>query len=93
MKSYKNYIDVLKNLLKNSNNNEEFNDIIQSALLKMFDIYHLERNLQSYNIDNVFKKYNINIYNLLSKKYLLTKSKKLIFINHKYDKKEYIMNL
>ena len=27
------------------------------------------------------------MYNLLSKKYVLTKSKKLIFIKHKYDKK------
>ena len=33
------------------------------------------------------------MYNLLSKKYVLTKSKKLIFIKHKYDKKEYIINL
>ena len=33
------------------------------------------------------------MYNLLSRRYLLTKSKKLIFIKHKYDKKEYIINL
>ena len=46
-----------------------------------------------YNIDNVFKKYNINMYNLLSTKYALRKSKKLIFIKHKYDKKEYVINL
>ena len=31
--------------------------------------------------------------NLLSKKYVLTKSKKLMFIKHKYDKKEHIINL
>ena len=35
----------------------------------------------------------MNMYNLLSRKYLLTKSKKRIFIKHKYDKKEYIINL
>ena len=35
----------------------------------------------------------MNMYNLLSRKYPLTKSKKLIFIRHKYDKKEYIINL
>ena len=46
-----------------------------------------------YNIDNVFKKYNMNMYNLLSRKYILTKSNKLIFIRHKYDKKEYIIKL
>ena len=33
------------------------------------------------------------MYNLLYIKYPLTKSKKLIFIKHKYDKKEYIINL
>ena len=33
------------------------------------------------------------MYNLLSKKYVLTKSKKLIIIKHKNYKKEYIINL
>ena len=33
------------------------------------------------------------MYNLLSKKYTLTKSKKIIFIKHEYDKNEYIINL
>ena len=33
------------------------------------------------------------MYNLLSRRYTLNKSKKLIFIKHKYDKKEYIINL
>ena len=33
------------------------------------------------------------MYNLLSRKYTLTKSKKIIFIKQKYDKREYIINL
>ena len=33
------------------------------------------------------------MYNLLSRRYILTKSKKLVFIKRKYDKKEYIINL
>ena len=45
---------------------------------------------------NSYKNY-INVlrhmYNLYSRRYLLTKSKKLIFIKHKYDKKECIINL
>ena len=86
MNSYKNYIDVLRNVLKNFNNTE-FDDIIKNILIKIFDIYYLERDIQQYNIDNVFKKYNINIYNLLSRKFVLTKSKRLMFIKHKYDKK------
>ena len=92
MNSYKNYIDVLRHILKNFNDNE-FDDIIKNILIKIFDIYYLERDTQLYNIDNLFKKYNMNMYNLLSRKYLLTKSKKLIFIKHRYDKKEYIINL
>ena len=90
--SYKNYIDVLRHILKNFDDNE-FDHIIKNVLIKIFDIYYLERNIQLYNIDNVFKKYNMNMYNLLSRKYVMTKSKKLIFIKHKYDKKEYIINL
>ena len=33
------------------------------------------------------------MYNLLEKKYVLIKSKKLIFKKHKYDKREYIIFL
>ena len=92
MNSYKNYIDVLRHILKNFDDNK-FDDIIKNILIKIFDIYYLERDIQLYKIDNIFKKYNINMYNLLSRKYSLTKSKKLIFIKHKYDKKEYIIDL
>ena len=53
----------------------------------------LERDIQQYNIDNVFKRCNMNMYNLLCRKYVLTKSKKLMFIKHKYDKKEYMINI
>ena len=35
----------------------------------------------------------LNMYNLLERKYILTKSKKLIFKKHRYDKREYIMFL
>ena len=93
MKSYKNYVDVLRNILKNFSNTDEFDDIIKYILIKLFDTYYFERDIQLYNIDNVFKKYNMYMHNLLSKKYVLTKPKKLIFIKHKYDKKEYIINL
>ena len=86
------YIEILKIILKNDNN-EEFDDIIKNVLIKIFDIYYLERNIQLYNIDNLFKKYNTNMYNLLKQKYTLTKSEKLIFKKHKYIKKEYIIKL
>ena len=63
MNSYKNYIDVLRNVLKNFDDNE-FDHIINNILIKIFDIYYLERDIQLYNIDNVFRKYNRNMYNL-----------------------------
>ena len=85
------YIEILKIILKNFNN--QCDDIIKNILIKIFDIYYLGRDKQEYNIDNVFKKYNINMYNLLKRKHILTKSEKLIFKKHKYDKREYIMFL
>ena len=85
------YIEILKIILKTFDN--ECDDIIKNILIKIFDIYYLDRDIQTYNIDNVFKKYNINMYNLLKEKYIMTKSEKLIFKKHKYDKREYIMFL
>ena len=73
MKSYKNYVDVLRNISKNFSDTDEFDDIIKYILIKLFDTYYLERDIRLYNIDNVFKKYNMNMYNILSKKYVLTK--------------------
>ena len=59
------YIEVLKIILKND---ENFEDMIKNILIRIFDIYLLERDIQKYNIDNFFKKYNMNMYNLLEKK-------------------------
>ena len=85
------YIELLKIILKNFDG--QCDDIIKNILIKIFDIYYLDRDIQKYNIDNIFKKYNMNMYDLLEGKYILTKSKKLIFKKHKYDKREYIMLL
>ena len=92
MNDYKNYINVLRCILKNFNDHR-FDDIIENILIKIFGDYYLERDIKKYNIDNTFKKYNINMYNLLSKKYKMTKSNKLIFIKHIYNKNEYIIKL
>ena len=54
MNSYKNCIDVLRHMLKNFDDNE-FDHIIKNMFIKIFDIYYLERDIQLYNIDNVFK--------------------------------------
>ena len=59
------YVEILKNIIKNFNDDEDFILIIKTILIKIFDMYYLERNNQIYNLDNLFKKYNINMYNLL----------------------------
>ena len=46
------YIGVLKIILKND---ENFEDMIKNILIKIVDVYFLERDIQKYNIDNVFK--------------------------------------
>ena len=75
------------------NNTNEYDDIIKNILFKIFDDYYSNRDKMEYNIDNLFKKYNINMYNLLKRKYTLTKSEKVLFKKHTYDKREYIMFL
>ena len=37
MKSYKNYVDVLRNIFKNFSDTDEFDDIIKYILIKLFD--------------------------------------------------------
>ena len=75
------------------NDTNEYDDIIKNLLFKIFDDHYSNRDKMKYNIDNVFKKYNIDMYNLLKMKYILTTSKKLLFKKHIYDKREYIMFL
>ena len=87
----KDYIEILKIMLKNNTN--KYDDMIKNLLFKIFDDYYSYRDKMEYNIDNVFKKYNIDMYNLLKRKYILTTSEKLLFKKHIYDKREYIIFL
>ena len=49
------YIDLLRNIAKNFENNE-FDDIIKKILSKIFDHYYLNRNDKYiYCIDNLYK--------------------------------------
>ena len=75
MNTYKNYIDLSRNILKNFDNNE-FDHIIKSILIKIFDEYYMNRNDKIHNIDNLYKKYNENKYNFIKKKYGDIKSNK-----------------
>ena len=67
MNTYKNYIDLLRNILKNFDNNE-FDSIIKKILSKVFDEYYMNRNDKIYCIDNLYKKYYIGRYNRIKKK-------------------------
>ena len=82
----KKYIDLLSVFIKNLNidNNHEFDDIIKYIINKIFDEYYHNRNKSTYFIDNLYKKYNIQYFDL-QRKYRIVNNKKLIF---KFDKLE-----
>ena len=66
MNTYKNYIDLLRNILKNFDDNE-FNDVIKKILSKIFNDYYMNRYSYIYRIDNLYKKYCIGRYNFIKK--------------------------
>ena len=90
MNSYKNYINLIRNILIFD---KEFDDIIKRILPKIFDDYYMNRFEKIYNIDNLFKKYDLHRYQLLKKKYNVTQNNRLIFRFRKYNKKVYIIKL
>ena len=77
MNTYKNYIDLLRNILKNFDNNE-FNDVIKKILSKIFDEYYMNRNDKIHCLDNLYKKFYVSKYNRIKKKYRVVKNEKLI---------------
>ena len=92
MNAYKNYIDLLRNILKNFANNE-FNDDIKNILSKIFDEHYMNRNDKIYCIDNLYKKYDISRYNFIVKKYGIIKNNNLIYRFDKYSKRAYVIKL
>ena len=92
MNTYKNYIDLLRNILKNSDN-DEFNDIIKKILSKIFDEYYMNRNDKIYCLNNLYKKFYSSRCNFIKKKYGVVKNEKLIFRFNRYSKKSYIIKL
>ena len=55
MNTYKNYIDLLRNILKNFDN-KEFNSVIKKILIKISKEYYMNRNDKIYCLDNLYKK-------------------------------------
>ena len=91
MNTYKNYIDLLKCILKNFDG--EFDCVIKKILSKIFEEYCLNRNDKIYCIDNLYKKFYVGRYNFIKKKYGVVKNEKLIFQFNRYNKKAYIIKL
>ena len=92
MNTYKNYIDLLRNILKNFEYNE-FDGVINNILIKIFEEYYMNRNDKIYCQDNLYKKYDISRYNLMKKKYGIVRNCSFIFRFNKYSKKSYIIKL
>ena len=86
------YINLLRTIQKNFDNNE-FDDTIKKILVTLFDDYYMNRNKYVYCIDNVYKKYDIDRYNFIKKKYGVIKNQNLIFRFNRYSKKSYIIKL
>ena len=92
MNTYKNYIDLLRKILKNFDNNE-FNDIIKKILSTLFDDNYMNRNKYIWSIDNLYKKSCVGRYNFIKKKYEIIKNENLMFRFNRYSKKSYIIKL
>ena len=86
------YIKLLKNLILFEN---EFDDEIKNILYKIFNDYYLNRSKYLYNIDNLYKKYDKEKYELIKNKYLIKNNKNntLIFQFNRYNRKYYIKRL
>ena len=82
-----NYIDLLRNIVKNFKYSNEFDDIIKRILNKIFNNYYVNREKYIYCIDNLYKKYDISKYNFIKKKYGISKKEDLIFRFNRYNKK------
>ena len=85
-----NYIDLLRNILKNFKYSNEFDDIIKRILDKIFNNYYVNKEKNIYNIDNLYKKYDISKYNFIKKKYRISKKEDFIDL---IDIKYYIIKL
>ena len=91
MNTYKNYIDLLRNILENFD--YEFGSVIKNILSKIFDEYYINRNDEIYCIDNLYRKFHVGRYNFIKKKYGIVKNKNLIFRFNRYSKRAYVIEL
>ena len=86
------YIDLLRNIVKNFDNNE-FDNVIKKILSTLFDDYYMNRNKNIWCIDNLYKEYDESRYNFIKKKHGIIKNENLISRFNRYSKKSYIIKL
>ena len=55
MNTYKNYIDILRNIFKNFDS--EFDYVIKKILIKIFNDYYMNRDNYVWCIDNLYKNF------------------------------------
>ena len=92
MDNYKNYINLIKSVLKNFTDLNYLQEFMEKILPLIFDEYLQNRDNKIYNIDNLFRIYYKDKYEILKNKYYVTVNDKLIFRFRRYDKKEYASN-
>ena len=63
--------------------------IIKKILSTLFDDYYMNRNKYIWCIDNLYKKFYVDRYNFIKKKYGIIKNENLIFRFNRYSKKSY----
>ena len=51
-----NYIELLRNIIKNFDN-REFDNVIKNILITLFDDYYINRNKYTWCIDNLYKNF------------------------------------
>ena len=93
MDDYKNYINLIKSVLKNFTDFNYIQEFMEKILPSIFDEYLQNGDNKIHNIDNLFRIYYKDKYKLLKNKYDVKVNDKLTFRFRRYDKKEYIINL
>ena len=91
MNTYENYIDLLRNILKNFDNNE-FDYVIKKILIRIFNDYYMNRDNNVWCIDNLCRKFYVAKYNKLKKRYGSIKKDDLIFVLIGIIKKLILLN-
>ena len=82
--TYEKYIKLIRNI---------FNNVISKILPLIFNEYYENRNNKIYNIDNLFKYFDKENYQLLKEKYEVKDNDKLMFGFRRYHRLDYIINL